>query len=338
MVTPRQVLDLQGDLAERLEDPEGKLAMYLNLVTASNGVGENALRDPQLNVVGRLAFEHILTGRAFRVSASMTHEVERRAWDDASDMLPEEATVADLAPPRHRGFAYFETPVHYTTSDSLRTAVAAMSWGLARTQTGEVGYLISYWGDIDVEIDEVLCASGAASLHEWTPEIHHYVFGRWAPVTGFWAPRHETIGPARYTPSEESINRIRGLGFEPNMDTPASGRAVIALWQLLCETVDTEHHHVEKVTPARLRVDHLRTQVRPEVNLVTLRRPARPNLHPGTGKKRTTRSWVEGGYTQTFWTGPGRQVPVTRTIGGHWSVKDEELPIKNRPTVYDLRR
>lgn len=332
-ISPRDVLDLQGDLAELLEEPTSSLSTYLDLVAHNQGVIAEGKQ------IAGLVCEHLITGRAFRVAANMTEELMRRASD--IDTLPTTDRFGfEMRPPRHRGFVVFEAPIRYIEARSRGQIIHVVEWGLTSSKDGTRGYLITAWGDIKREIDEVLRDHGA-DLDDrwrewWTPANHENKFGRWAPVlTGFLAFGEE-VGVPMIRMTEEYAQMIRDMDQTPNYDIPVPHRWWGALWQLLNETVEVEHR-TEPTTPSTPRSARGRG-VRPEVTVVTLRRPSCPTLHPGTGTKRTTRTWVEGGYEQTFWTGKGRQTPVRRTIAGHWSVGDDNLPIKNRPKVYDLRR
>lgn len=333
MTPARQVLDLQVDLAERIEDPQYPLAAYLNVVANNMQLGTPVGREVKIS---NLVFDHVLSGRAFRVAANMTPEVQLRAEDETK--LPQGGPIDP--PLRHRGFAWFEEPIRFREIRNRMQVVFAITWGFTMNDDGRRGWLISLWGDVSREVDEVLTDRVGRGMREWhkgwSVGQHIRQYGGWAPVAIAFIPRDRGWGPSHLVIPEAQKAEIIADRSTPNPDPVSCIRYVGALWQLLSETVDVVGH--ESATATMVSTRKRRTPVVKDVTTVTLRRPSRPTLRPGTGKRHEYRSWVEGGYTITYWVGPGRKIPVKRTIGGHWSDLDESLPIRNRPKVYELKR
>lgn len=343
MVSPREVLDLQADLAERLEHPDLPLAQYLNEFSELELGHKNQL---SINMFG-----YALSGRSYRVASNMNAEIYRRAWEDDTVALPWSASFGDFAPPRHRGFVVFEEPLRIPEARGRDQFVHAAVWGFGQDFTGQRGWMVTLWGDLKRDVDDVM----ATVLHKPSKrrKVRHFIedslfaegmetyyasYGRWAPVSVQYLRRDRRLGPAvgQMNPAQQA--KIIAEGDTPLGIVRSTHRIIPALWSLLTETRDIEEQAEPVATPrVRSSSGTQRVMRSDEVRTIVLRRPSRPTQEPGTGKKRDQRCWVEGGYYQTFWTGPGRKIPVRRLIGGHWSVADESLPIKNRPTVMDLR-
>jgi hypothetical protein len=343
-ITPREVLDLQGNLAEYLEPQEddrpSDLGRYLDALASAEmgGAGVGAAGQQADVTVSRLIFEHTLTSRAIRIGANMNPEILLRAGDVG--LLGRTARFGeDVAPVRHRGFAVFEETLWVPEIRSRRQAVHAISWGFLQFASTDGGYgrgwLVTFWGDVTRDIDEVVDKN---VMKEYGVDSYVRSFGRWSPITCFPIAKGSMVGGEYSHLSPERLADIERLGQTPDFETFRPERLTAAVWQLMGETIEVTESTTVAQVPTTRKIGRGRDTVRPEVTVCTLRRPSRPTINPGSGKKRETRSWVDGGYEQTFWTGPGRSIPVKRVIGGHWSVNDETLPIKNRPRVDDLRR
>jgi hypothetical protein len=338
-ITPREVLDLQGDLAERLEPgADGTPSALGGFVDrlASVGSGIMDIDDGVLrSEYSRMAFEHVLTGRATRIGANMNDELHLRIQDEGL-LHPELRFGLDVAPTRHRGFAVFEKPFWVPELRSREQAVHAVSWGFVPFSfEGRVqrGWVVTFWGDISRDVDPIV----GDHLQMVGVDTYVAVYGRWSPIMTVPVIRGEAVGGPYVQITDDMRTSIISGGHAPNDSCYSIIRIIGALWSLLSETVAVESTQAPAKAPTK-KIGRERRSVKDDVTVCVLRRPSRKTLHPGTGTKRSYRTWIEGGFTRTYWTGKNRLVPVVRVIGGYWSVDDENLPIKQKPRVDDLRR
>ena len=318
MTSPTEILRLQDDLAGRLSG--GDLAVYLgNLIR-----NQESVQDPRFPVVAaRLLANALPAARAYRVTEAMTPViVERAAALDSESIITEVA-----APPRPHGFVVFEQPLRVREVRGRDQLVHVMAW----VQFADT-YEVVTFGDVIREIDEVIAPLIGQDKTIWTKR-----FGRWAPVHVSVINSRSSIGPTRVLVDANTRARFSaepGPAFQMSSDNPVRFEA--AVWQLLSETLPSGPAVQTGELPDRPgRRLARRTGMDPEVTVVRLRPQAHPVLHPGTGKPLDHRVWVEGGFTRTYWTGPGRTVPVTRRIGGYW-MGDPSLPVRNRTVINEL--
>jgi hypothetical protein len=271
----------------------------------------------------------------------MTVEMLERSRD-----LPDDLPVGTYPPPRPNGFLYFEDPLVFDEIGGHQQIVYYLTWTrvesemIATSMTGRTaGWLITFWGDSYQNPDEVL-------LNIWKQEgssaaMHDRYFGRWAPVTIGWVSERSPVGTIAVShdrlPPEKRARAIGGAVANPI-------RWVVALWQLLTETVPgTEREVTEEYLPKSIRKTARNRGFDPDelgVTTVVLRRQRKPTQHPGTGRKPTYRVEIEE-YEAWRWVGP-RDSPtrqkVRRKISKHMSSNDKSLPVRQRRVVNELRR
>ena len=327
MITPTDVLRQQVDLADQLADGT-MLAEWLGNMIHDQGHVDTAAAGLRL---ARLVGQRLRGARTYRVAAAMTPAITLRA----GTLHPDTVVARSAPPPRPSGFVVFEQPLRLREIRGRDQLTHALAWveitGLdARAPT----WYVLPMGDLSRDVDAVMAPTVAehGGLDTWTRAR-----GTWAPCTPMaFGPRH-TVGPTRTLLTDDYRGRQAaepGPPLQMSADNPV--RHVAALWALLSETrppagVAQDPEHLDRATARRAR----REGVDPEVTTVLLR-PVVGRPGAGTGKPLDHRVWVEGGFTRTYWTGPGRTVPVKRRIGGYW-MGDETLPVRNRTVVNDLR-
>lgn len=271
--------------------------------------------------------------RTYRVQENMTPAIAERA-----DSLPAGTVFGlgddEIEPPRPAGFAYFEEPVHYyplPDGEKYAPGVGAISWATIADTLAEDGrpidlvWLVVVWDDVS---RSPWWDSGQDRGEGYRSAVPG---ARFVPITATAMRPGETLTGTPIPP--------RKLGDRP-IRNPS--HVVAALWQMLGETVPSGDRAEQTSEPidrrAQRRARRGGLEARSEVTTVVLRRERRPVQHPGTGAPHDSRVWVEE-YEGWRWIGSGdNRRRVRRKIRGHWSCNNEELPIRRRRVVSELRR
>ena len=250
---------------------------------------------------------HVQYGRAFLITERMSGVVQRRSQD--TDRLPPMTHCpADVEPPRRSGFAVFEEPVPIPEIRGRLQLCHATTWGPGYSRNRDTGvnvhgWLLTTWNDIARDPDEV----SRITLRMYPEKARP--LGRWWPVHSLFLPQDQRLGDVdRPIYDAERAELETKYGTEPPIATdvlPNPRRLHVALWQLLSETVHTHGTTTEEIgypdrgafrMARRLGMDS-------DITVITLRRPAEPTLHPGTGKpldhrvpvcQRVRHYWVRG--------------------------------------------
>lgn len=309
----RDVLTQHLDLIEMLGDGVGTpLARYLNSVALADKLVTKGEIAP---VVAR----NLRRARAYQIVEPMTAVINARA--EAMHEL--DRVGDDHRPPRPAAFVVFETPIEYTELRGRMQIVHALCWGQAADQRGNPGYVVTTFNDLDRKPDEIA---------EMTPDFREH-FGRWHGISTYWLARSMRIGPEWISPTEETALRIVSEG-DTAYPVRSIMRAVLALWDLLDETIST--HTAGRVDRAAHRLLK-RHKLPSEVTVITLRREAQPVLRPGTGTPLDHRVWVEQ-FSRLQWVGSGaNRRQERRNVRGHWR-GPEDAPVEDRPKVNRLSR
>lgn len=330
-----RLIELEGRITWEDMRPDNPLADYLlSLARKEMGRDDAAVQACAALTVG------LSKSRVYRVQENMTDLVIERAAQ-----LDESLRMGDYPPPRPNGFVYFEDPLEFNEIRGRQQVAYYVTWTYieayneSRPDQLHQGWIVSLWGDAFQRTDEVLREIWAQNGPD-AQRFHAERFGRWAPITIGWVSRSSRVGP--FLLDKHHVQpQARDLVGDRAVANPL--RWIAALWQLLSETVPgIERETVEEHVPRSLRKTARNRGFDPDelgVTTVVLRRLRKPTQHPGTGRPQESRLWIEGGYTRTYWVGPkGHQRKVVRVIGGHWSNKDENLPVRNRRVVSELRR
>jgi hypothetical protein len=339
MTTATEVLALQTELVQRLD---GSLGRYLEGVLQDS----RELRDP--DGVGMAVGQSLAMGRAYRVQENMTPAIWERAREiPATARFAPVSQAGDptvIAPPRLTGFVVMEEPLRFREAMGFSSLAHMLTWTMFISDDDSAqGWLVTIWNDRYREPDEVL-DKYPDHEHSFDARRHEEVFGRWAPIGGRFLISGREVGPLTFPADQRQKEKALRLGCKVNEENLNVGALTAGLWLLLGETVPAPHRDTVEVTEEHVPKTARRRAAReglddPGVSTVVLRRERRPTAHPGTGKPQSSRVWVEGGFTRRYWVGPkGKQVAVTRKIGGHWSNNDESLPVRERRVVSELRR
>lgn len=273
-------------------------------------------------------------GRTYRVQENMTAPIVERA-----DALPAGTVFGlgdgEIQPPRPDGFAWFEELVPYRPvapgHDVTEPGIGVITWSSIANanllgEPVELLWLVVVWDDIG---RSAWWKSGEDRGDGYGPLTGSG--SRFVPVTATVMRPGETLNGTPIPP--------RKLGDKP-IRNPS--HVVAALWQMLGETVpsgdraEQESETIDRRTQRRARRAGM--SERSEVTTVVLRQERRPVQNPGSGQPRTERVWVEP-YDAWRWVGSGdNRRRVRRRVAGHWSVNNEELPIRQRRVVSELRR
>lgn len=341
MTTATEVLALQAELVQRLP---GALGRYLEGVL----VDGKSLNAESAEGLGGATAEGLAMARAYRVQENMTEAIWERARQiPAGARIGRLDDVGDptaIAPPRGFGFVVLEEPLRFREAMGFDTFMHVLTWtSFVSDDYTRQGWLVTGYNDRYREPDQVL-ESYPGYEERFDLRRHEEFFGRWAPVGGWFLLSGREMGPLSFPATQAQKEKAFRLGCKVNEENLNVGVVTAALWLLLGETVPAPHRdtvevseeHVPKTARRRASREGLND---PTVSTVVLRRERRPTANPGTGKPQQSRVWVEGGFTRRYWVGPkGKQVAVTRRIGGHWSNNDESLPVRERRVVSELRR
>lgn len=321
-----EVIEAQADLHWRLVEHrtpatrEGDAAPLMQYLfhLAQRGTGDAELAE----FLTVRAVKGVGRARAYRVQENMTEAIERRAREFDPDMK----VSRDDMPPRPDGIVRLEEPLRFVNHGGLDQAAHWITWsGFEEADTALRGAVITLWNDVLTEPDQQIRATWAETqvaspLDIRGGEGHRTLFGRWAPVTIGYIVEGATIEAPHY-----------------------ATRLLLALWALLGETVpasggdrvEATEDHLSRTVRRRAARDGIEA---PAVTTVVLRRESRPTINPGTGTPWDSRVWIEG-YEAWRWVGPRHdRRRVRRWIPGHWSVNNEELPVRQRKIVSELRR
>lgn len=313
---PRDVLRQHLDLVERLGDGVStSIGRYLNYLAREDKIVTKGDVAP---VIAR----NLHNARATLVTENMNPTIYVRAqyMDDLT------AIGVDIAPARPCGFVVLERPLRYTELRGRVQLIHALCWGPAADQNGNMGHIVTTFNDVDREPDEIASLALADT---------RLVMGRWHGISSYWLARGLRIGPAWVEPSPEDIAKTAADG-DSAYPTLNVRRHVLALWELLNETLPGVEHTVEHGDrPVSRRLGRLGMST--EVSVITLRREARPVLRPGTGTPLDHRVWVDQ-FPRRQWVGSGAdRRQEWRNVRGHWR-GPEDAPIEDRPKVNRLSR
>lgn len=313
---PLDVLAQHLDLVETLGDGRTtRLAEYLDKVAELDHVVKPGGR------VAPMIARNVREARPYWIAAHMTAPIDLRAVD-----MPDLTRLDDeTAPPRKWGFAVFEEPIRFAELRGREIIVHIITWGPAAGPDNHPGYLVQTFNDLRREPDEI-----AALMN---PQTRGFL-GRWHGISTYWMPNGLRIGPNTIEPTEEDRRRVAADGASAFI-TRNTGRIILALWQMLGETLSD--HSIERAPRAQAR-RMARAELPTEVTVITLRRKTPPVQNPGTGWSPGHRTWVDD-YRKRVWVGSGAdRRQEWRTITGHWWPKDPGLPIRDKPKVNRLVR
>lgn len=321
-IRPRDALTQHLDLIETLGEGDTLLGRYLdNVAQADHAVRRGGRVAP---AVAR----NLTDARAYLITEPMLPLIDHRA----TEMSEVTQIGDDIPPPRPRGFAVLEAPFRYTEVRGHPELVHALCWGPAADQDGHTGWLIQTLNDMAREPDYF----AISSMKEADNPQFRYLFGRWHGISAYWFPRRARVGAATICPTEDDIARISAEG-EVAQSMRNMNRVILALWELLNETIPGATHTVERGDRALSR-RLARRKLATEVTVITLRRETQPVQHSGTGTSPDHRTWVEG-FPRRYWVGSGAdRHQEWRNVRGHWWPSDEALPILDRPKVNRLVR
>ncbi len=334
------VIDAQTDLLYRLttHDAHGHRAAHDGVPPLMGYLARLAARetgDPQLGQALARAFRDTVgKARAYRVQENMTDAIVARG----RAMAPETTVTGGRRPPRPNGLVRLDEPLRFRNVQGEHQAAHWVGWS-AFTAPGGNGWVLTLWNDVFDGPDETVrnlwheAYTKDPAAYRGVPiaDGHREMFGRWAPITIGYVIDGVDIG------SEDAADG----------EAEFTVRAIVALWEMLGETVPARETpgHVERVEHAD---EHLSRTVRrraqregiddPAVTTVVLRRESRPTRNPGSGTPWDSRIRIEG-YEAWRWVGPRHdRRRVRRWIPAHWSVNNEELPVRQRKIVSELRR
>lgn len=315
-LTALDVLAQHLDLVETLGDGRStRLAEYLDKVAELDSVVRPG------GHIAHVIARNLRDARPYWVTANMTAPIDLRAVDMRDTTRLDEET----APPRKWGFAVFEEPIRFTELRGRQIIMHVVAWGPSADQDNHPGYLVQTFNDLYREPDEI-----AAMMN---PVTRNFV-GRWHGISSYWMPMGLRIGPNVLEPTKLDRQRVEAEG-DVAFITRNTGRVILALWQMLGETLSD--HSIERAPRAQAR-RMARAELPGEVTVITLRRKSPPVVNPGTGTSPGHRTWVED-YPKWVWVGSGAdRRRERRIIAAHWWPKDPSLPIRIKPKVNRLAR
>jgi hypothetical protein len=310
---PAEVLRMQADLAAAL-GPGQPAGAQLIETSENQEVVEGDNRDH----VRQLCAAHVQHGRAFLITEHMSEVAQRRA-DDEQRIPPTTHCPTDIEPPRPAGFVVFEQPMVLPEIRGREQLCHVLTWGGALSRnpgTGRQhrGWLLTTWNDIarrpDQVVREAIAADRATAAR----------LGRWWPVHSVFFPHDQRLGAVnRPIHADERAAMEARYGTDPPIVTavvPNPRRLFVAMWQLLGETTHV-HGATEEETghPDRgaFRMAR-RLGMQSDITVITLRRPAEPTQHPGSG------------------TPLDHRVPVCQHTRHYW-VRDVDGVLRREPRI-----
>jgi len=311
---PAEVLRLQASLLDELAGPAG-------VQLQATAVEQDVVSADERDHVSQLCMAHVRFGRAYLITAHMTAAVAYRI-QDTERLPPLLHCPTDVEPPHPSGFVLFETPLTVPEIRGRIQLCHALTWGRAlsrdpRTGVRRGGWLCTTWNDVRREPDEV----SRITLREYPDKAS--VLGRWWPVHSIFLHHDQRLGDVdRPTYPQERQQLEDKYGADPPVIGTVSNprRMHVAVWQLLTETVhvrgatDQEIAYPDRGTGRWARRQHMQG----DITVITLRRPAEPVRHPGTGTPLDHRVPVKQ-HRRTYWCKgeDGLLHPEKRTIGAH---------------------
>lgn len=276
------------------------------------------------NLTGADLIRWARTAELYHVSAEMSREVDRRVQGRARTRnydLDHETVPAPV------GFVVFAEPIHVMMGTPVE----------------------------EIDIDPSLPESELCPLRGfiWAPTQN--VYGAGVTALPFCDPE-AVVGmtwlrrfAARTGVTAESLAHGAGEVAFVDLVTMPFGRrehlvtnyhvaAALTVWEMIHERVAVTER--QRVGRPQVSGKGGGRKPAPHVNVITLRRPIEthealevPPEHPG---RVYTHSWEVTQHERTYWTGPGRSVPVKRTVASYKARTD--LPEDDRERVYALRR
>lgn len=308
---PSQVLDMQADLANRLES--GVLDFLIR------GLTPTSLRDvSQVDVteIRRRLEIQCRAGYSFHVQENMTNVAMTRA----RAVLRDEQTINEFVPPTSVGFMILESPLPTKESWGGRAPIHAITWGPA-SRKGAPAWTISYWNDSDRAPSDLR----REILRQMTSEERQELRSRdggWVLHAVETVSRSALVGPSKspYT-----------ILPEANAEFDNLTRLVCALWQLMDETISL---HAEAHVENKSRRNAIRMRLRPRVTVISLRRISSPTQFPGSGTPLTVRVPVRG-HWRTLHRGT---LEERKTFVRDHERGPKDAPLSMTRKVYDLNR
>lgn len=255
-------------------------------------------------------------GRAYRVQENMSVPIAERADAMAGTLR----IFDDIKPPSASGFVWFDEPIPHEVHGRIERddpGFSAITWTCAvddRDDPRQLVYVVTLWAD-----------------------LYH---------RSWWdAPPKRFTLTTRFCPvavvSVRAGTRI-GRPVIVGTDTRTPVRLVAALWQMLTETLPTRDgervEHADEDVDRRAQRRARRSGIDAAVTTVVLRRESRPTRHPGSGTPWDSKVWIDEREAWR-WIGSGdTRRKVRRNVRGHWSVNNDELPVRDRRIVSELRR
>jgi hypothetical protein len=348
MITPRDALRMHVDLRDRLENPNGVLAQYLRGFVRHQYDDERATASIA-ETVGR----HLQVARTYMVEPKMIDVTTRRAEDPEHFVGTEQ--FGQFEAPFALGFCAFGTPLDTIEVRGRIQKVVALTWGPAQARfldssaEPRAGRFVVLWTNVYLAPDQVH-EEGLAGNHpggvrpldegagpdDYSPREYAEFMqrvGGWAPSLMDFIPHDARIGPPRIeVPMEKrQLAVIRGASWARE-GTTNYARVCSALWELMGETLSTAS--TPRLDRATQRWAARRAKISTDITVLTLRREARPVLHPGSGKPLEYRVPVHG-HPRTYHRGTPDEFTIH--ISDHWR-GPKDAPIRANRKVTRLAR
>lgn len=304
----------------------------------------NALAGEQQRVrgsVGPVVANHLQAAYTFHVDAKIIGLVEARAA-----ALNEKATFGEFPPPTPCGIIVLDEPLVTKEARGRDEHADVITWGPAaftldpaegsvgspKNALQRYGTLVVLWNDLH-RPDDVSKAMaeelGQGAVEDFMDRLGgHYIPTQMIPTTNdMW------VGPSVLPVSARDIKRITADGDTPT-EAESPLRRVLALWELMNETVTVFRDESKFPNKARRRAAKLR--ITPRVTVVTLRRTS-DSAETGTGRPLDHQVLVRP-YRKRVWVGSGAdRHQEWRDIAQH--VRGPEgTPLVITDKVYDLKR
>lgn len=255
-------------------------------------------------------------GRTYRVQENMSVPIAERADAMASTLR----IFDDVKPPSASGFVWLDEPIPHDVRGHIENddpGYSAITWTCSvddRDDPHTLIYITTLWADL--------------YHRSWwdAPPKQFTLTTRFCPVTVVAVKAGGRVGGPTLTAT----------------DTRSPMRLVAALWQMLTETLPASDggrvEHTDEDVDRRAQRRARRSGIDAAVTTVVLRRESRPTRHPGSGTPWDSKVWIDEREAWR-WIGSGdTRRKVRRNVRGHWSVNNDELPVRDRRIVSELRR
>lgn len=333
MTTPSQMLDLHGDLLERLDDPEFALMVAggFSADWSESGTGhyQQSRISDKAKAMMHLHRQHVQRADLYRVTEDMGALLDHAA----QGLNAEDEWDTSLAPTSH-GLVRFDHPV--ICHDIRGRALKAhwLVWG-PFPHPHRPAMLFTWYTDYtdpdDVGLpwmNQQLIEAGVNT--EWLRKMT----GRWGWVGAEWRANGYPVGEEVIQTPEELADEVRAEGDTPAGDSTNLPRYVHALWLMLNQTITAlDQEPAQRAARRRAERENRPTTV----TTVRLRRIEHASRNEGESLVEWHSRWIVRGHWrwQPYGTGrkQRRRIWIAPFIKG-----PEEAPLRLTNKVYDLSR